>query len=174
LIKKHREAIAYNFFCSKLGIYIMDVVEAQRDHLRHAEVLGGAEVVNSYILRAANMIGVSSVEDFFARYRAIPETVSASWRDQWEKDEAVIQQDAMIGIDQYSREWQQMIDVHFFGFPLSKKIDELKQLTIEKNIPHKDFADRNIMIEWDFDENRPLVREGATEPRVLLIDWEEE
>jgi hypothetical protein len=171
LIKKHREAIAYHFLCSMLRLYIMDVVEGQRDHLRHAEVFGGAEVVNSYILRAANTIGLSSVEEFFARYKA---TISPSWRDQWQKDKAVIQQDAMHGVDEYLKEWQQIIDLHFFGFPLSKNINELKQLTVEKNIPHKDFADRNIMIEWDFDENRPLVREGATEPRVLLIDWEEE
>lgn len=59
------------------------------------------------------------------------------------------------------------------GIDLAKEKDHLKQMCEEKGIPHKDFADRNLVLLWDKENDRPPVLEPG-KPRLYIIDWEEE
>lgn len=59
-----------------------------------------------------------------------------------------------------------------FGVDIPKKISELENLCAEKNVEHKDFSKRNILIEWNFDEWKPLKKQGEKEPKLYIIDWE--
>ncbi len=166
---KYQEVLDYHFFCSKLYIYISDVIDGPGSYLRHVNIFGGKEFVDKCILQVARTLGIDSIEDFFNRYRF----ASPHWESQWEKDAVLIQEDADAKIVSYKKEWAQVVDVHFFGFPLTARRESLKKMAEERGVPHKDFASRNTMIEWDFNADKPLVRDGEVEPRLLLIDWEE-
>lgn len=59
-----------------------------------------------------------------------------------------------------------------FGIDIPKKVSELESLCLEKGLEHKDFAKRNILIEWNFDKGEPLKKQGEKEPKLYIIDWE--
>lgn len=51
-------------------------------------------------------------------------------------------------------------------------IEKLKELCRSKNIEHKDFEDRNILVKWDSEKDEPAEDEEGL-PILYLIDWEE-
>ena len=56
-----------------------------------------------------------------------------------------------------------------FGVDIPKKISELENLCAEKNVEHKDFSKRNILIEWNFDEWKPLKNKEKKSPNCILL-----
>lgn len=59
-----------------------------------------------------------------------------------------------------------------FGFNPYEEIKKVKKLCEEKRIEHKDFNDRNILIEWDFDKNKPKRKKESEKNKIYIIDWE--
>lgn len=57
------------------------------------------------------------------------------------------------------------------GFDPDVEIEKLRQLCLEKGIEHKDLNWRNILVEWDFENDRPLSKNGQS-PKLYIIDWE--
>ncbi|MBI5306210.1 hypothetical protein HZB04_01315 [Candidatus Wolfebacteria bacterium] len=72
----------------------------------------------------------------------------------------------------FRNDYENEIKKSLFGFDIDKKINELKKMCDNKGIEHKDFKHRNILIEWDFNKNKPLIKRGDKEPKLFLIDWE--
>lgn len=60
---------------------------------------------------------------------------------------------------------------YFYGFdPVEEKEKILRQCQVA-GIEHKDFEDRNFVIPWNFEHNRPSERKPG-EPNLYIIDWE--
>jgi hypothetical protein len=59
------------------------------------------------------------------------------------------------------------------GFDPDVEIEKLRQLCLAKGIEHKDLNWRNILVEWDFENDRPLCKNGQS-PKLYIIDWEVE
>lgn len=59
-----------------------------------------------------------------------------------------------------------------FGFNPYKEIKKVKSLCEEKGIEHKDFNERNILIEWDFNKSRPIRKKKSSKNKIYIIDWE--
>lgn len=57
------------------------------------------------------------------------------------------------------------------GFDPDIEIEKLRQLCLAKGIEHKDLNWRNILVEWDFENDRPLSQNGQL-PKLYIIDWE--
>ena len=74
-------------------------------------------------------------------------------------------------IKKFEKKWMSLVYEREFGIDLGAEIERLKKLCKEKSIHHKDFANRNIVVEWDYDEDSPMKKNGR-KPRVWLIDWE--
>ncbi len=66
---------------------------------------------------------------------------------------------------------QSIIFQDIFGCDLVKEKEKLEQLCRNKGIEHKDFANRNILINWDFKKDQPK-REGKKKPKLYIVDWE--
>lgn len=58
-----------------------------------------------------------------------------------------------------------------FSFNIEDEKSRIEGMCAEKNIQHKDFADRNFMVEWDWTRNRPLVT-NERKPQLFVIDWD--
>jgi hypothetical protein len=73
----------------------------------------------------------------------------------------------------FDHPWSTIVENSLIGFDVSDARDRLKKQCEENHIEHKDFNDRNIIVEWDFEKDKPLIHDGETKPRVYLVDWEE-
>jgi len=72
----------------------------------------------------------------------------------------------------YSLYLDRISDVNgFVGFNITKETGKLEAMCRQKRMLHKDFEDRNIMIPWDFESDRPVKPEDG-KPRLYVIDWE--
>jgi len=58
-----------------------------------------------------------------------------------------------------------------FGIDIYKEKQKLEQMCEDKGIEHKDFADRNILIEWDFEKDEPKGKKEK-DVKLYIIDWE--
>ncbi len=65
------------------------------------------------------------------------------------------------------------IQLNNFGYEPKKEIEKLKRLCQEKGIKHKDFNNRNILIDWDYENNKPKKGPDG-KAKMYLIDWEPE
>lgn len=65
-----------------------------------------------------------------------------------------------------------LIETEIFGFPVRDEINKLKADCERKGVPHKDFEERNFVILWDFEHDRPLPRK-SDEPKLYIVDWEQ-
>ncbi len=60
---------------------------------------------------------------------------------------------------------------YYFGYEPWLKKQEILALCQSKGITHKDFNDRNFVIEWDMKKNIPKKNEGE-QVRMFIVDWE--
>lgn len=58
-----------------------------------------------------------------------------------------------------------------FGFIPKEEKERIRTMCKEKGLVHKDFADRNFVVHWDFENDRPKKPE-KDEPSIYIIDWE--
>jgi hypothetical protein len=71
----------------------------------------------------------------------------------------------------FKKEWMALLIQTELGFDLIAEIESLRRMCAKKGIEHKDFNYRNLLLEWDFENDRPLIADGKA-PRLWLIDWE--
>jgi len=71
----------------------------------------------------------------------------------------------------YAERWRSIIRKGVFGFDPYAEKERLKKLCEEQGIEHKDFADRNLLIPWDFKKGLPAAYEEG-KPRMYIVDWE--
>lgn len=63
-------------------------------------------------------------------------------------------------------------DLAYFGCDVVEEQNKIAQLCDQKGIRHKDFADRNFIIPWDFKKDRPKKTKNE-QPKLYIIDWEQ-
>ncbi|HEY4523261.1 MAG TPA: hypothetical protein VJK04_00085 [Candidatus Paceibacterota bacterium] len=74
-------------------------------------------------------------------------------------------------LDGFEEQLLSEIREEIFGVDYQKEMARLEEICKKKEISHKDFAPRNIMILWDFKNDKPLPRK-PNEPKLYIIDWE--
>lgn len=76
-------------------------------------------------------------------------------------------------VSDFEKQWTSEAIRDIFGFDFKAERERLEKLCEEKGIEHKDFNSRNLLVPWDFEQNRPMTR-GENEPKLYIIDWEVE
>jgi len=74
-----------------------------------------------------------------------------------------------VGI--FDEELRRIIFKDIFGVDIEEEMKKLEKMCREKGIEHKDFADRNILIEWDFEKDEPKGKSSG-DTKLYIIDWE--
>ena len=132
-----------------------------------------------FAIQNFNKLGFEDLEDFLASYPYIPgHQYNQNLIDRATKKLVRF----LETIDTRSRpfrqlvrpewqEWRACVSEGIFGCNLIQEIEKLKSLCKEKGVEHKDFALRNILMEWDTKKNKPH-RPNGKPVRLLLIDWE--
>ena len=112
-------------------------------------------------------LGYKDYKDFLARaplaFPGEKEDVPLWFFNKLDKERKAMQR--------FQGEWESAVLKEIFGFDLLKEERKLKNLCRKKGIEHKDFAPRNILMLWDFENDRPLPR-AKNEPKLYLVDWE--
>jgi len=57
------------------------------------------------------------------------------------------------------------------GVDVNVEKEKLEKMCKEKGIEHKDFADRNILVGWDFEKDEPKGKDSG-DVKLYVIDWE--
>lgn len=71
----------------------------------------------------------------------------------------------------HNKEGRRIAAIAFFGFDPFKEKNKLHKHCKDKDIEHKDYFNRNIIIPWDSENDRPKdTPEG--QPKLYLIDWD--
>lgn len=76
-----------------------------------------------------------------------------------------------IELDNINQAIRKKIFDYYLGYDPSLKKQEILELCQSRGIAHKDFNNRNFVIEWDVEKDRPL-KSADGQVRMLLIDWE--
>lgn len=76
-----------------------------------------------------------------------------------------------IELDNINQAIRKKIFDYYLGYDPSLKKQEILELCQSRGIAHKDFNNRNFVIEWDVEKDRPL-KSADGQARMLLIDWE--
>lgn len=74
-------------------------------------------------------------------------------------------------LKEFRTKWQHIALESAFNFDTEEEVERLKALCKDKGIDHKDFADRNFVIPWDFKMNKP-AKLKKDEPKLYIVDWE--
>ena len=72
----------------------------------------------------------------------------------------------------FIRKAREIVLEDVLGVNIENVKEKLKQMCKENGIEHKDFADRNILIEWDFEKDEPKGKGTRRKPKLYIIDWE--
>lgn len=76
-----------------------------------------------------------------------------------------------IELDNINQAIRKKILDYYLGYDPRLKKQEILELCQSRGIVHKDFNNRNFVIEWDAEKDRPL-KSADGQARMLLIDWE--
>lgn len=74
-------------------------------------------------------------------------------------------------VEEFRKQADDYLEQCLFGFGIEEEIERIKKLCEKNGLMHKDFADRNFMVEWDWARDRPLVT-GDHKSQLFVIDWE--
>ena len=77
-----------------------------------------------------------------------------------------------VKYDEYRLKFDSIYAEAVVGFDYRKEVELLKKQCEEKGVEHKDFNDRNILVPWDFEQDKPKLE--PNKPKLYLIDWEGE
>src|SRR3989344_1715248 len=106
-------------------------------------------------------LGYKDYKDFLARaplaFPGEKEDVPLWFFNKLDKERKAMQR--------FQGEWESAVLKEIFGFDLLKEERKLKNLCRKKGIEHKDFAPRNILMLWDFENDRLLPR-AKNEPKL--------
>ncbi len=126
------------------------------------DFFSGKMLIPDYLNKALSFYGFNNLDDYLD-----------SMYSQ-EKDEIHI---AMYGkcnvkLDEMETKWIKILQEAIYGIDLEAEIERLKKLCADKGIHHKDFKDRNMILEWDPKTAKPICKKGE-KPRLFIIDWEQ-
>lgn len=148
-----------------------------------AAPLGGGEIIWGENLpfsqkdqdQAVQVLGFNTVREFYDEIRRINKVGDWKVLDKIEikLEKLMLQQneeeaDLFRKKQEQERNYEDIIFSASMGIPVYKAKAYLRELCEEKRIEHKDFADRNLMIDWDIKNDKP--KPGA---KMYLIDWEQ-
>lgn len=72
-----------------------------------------------------------------------------------------------VFVENFSKKFQE----YLYGFVPDDLVKEMQALCAQKGIEHKDFNPRNIVVEWDFENDKPKYDDKG-KVKAYLIDWE--
>ena len=67
---------------------------------------------------------------------------------------------------------RRMVISEVMGLDIDEELKRIRKICTDNKIEHKDFADRNILIEWDFEKNEPKGK-ATGDVKLQIIDWEQ-
>lgn len=117
--------------------------------------------------KAWEFIGFSSFENFVD---SLPLDIQSRGSRQMEIHQKILAF-TENRIEEYKEKSFSIVQTAFFGLDLKKELERLEELCEEKGVLHKDLENRNLILEWDLEQDKPI--KGRT-PKLWIIDWEKE
>ncbi len=66
----------------------------------------------------------------------------------------------------FSTRWNQIVNDDIV---VQSEVEKIKAMCLAQGIGHRDFDDRNIVMEWDFENDKPLRRDDKP-PKLWIVD----
>lgn len=119
--------------------------------------------------------GFKNPADLVSRIDAMAGYDRNSNLDSFSRDffDAFISRRAQLSEELYAvnNKIRKKILIHYFGYEPGLKKQEIVELCQRRGLAHKDFNNRNFVIEWDMNNNRPKKSQDG-QVRMLIVDWE--
>jgi len=165
---------------------VFDLVDSLCANIHHSELLDPELNQKLNLMKLKEKLKETRPDLLQSRTELLGTFGFSSWSDVFDllsgpleaiikKEEALLSSREVIreGIKRDDKAARNEITYHNFGYDLDEEIKRLKRLCVEKGIRHKDFNDRNILIDWDYENNKPKKGPDG-KAKMYLIDWEPE